>query len=43
MNKNDIIDLSLIAAKIATLNDEKSRMAVSGVSLVYKRRSNQEV
>ena len=35
MNKNDIIDLSLIAAKIATLNDEKSRMAVSGVSLIY--------
>lgn len=32
---NEIIDIGLIAAKLATLNDEKARMAVSGVSLAY--------
>ena len=32
---NEIIDLGFIVAKLATIKDEKARMMVGGVSLVY--------
>ena len=32
---NEIIDIGLMAAKVAALNDERARIAVDGVSLIY--------
>ena len=32
---NNIIDIALMTAKLATIKDEKARMMVGGVSLVY--------
>ncbi|WP_042372113.1 hypothetical protein [Bacteroides neonati] len=32
---NDLIDIGFMAAKVAALNDERARIAVSGVSLIY--------
>lgn len=32
---NEVIDIGLFAAKVATLNNEKARIATSSVSLVY--------
>lgn len=32
---NNIIDVALIAAKIASIRDEKARMMVVGASIVY--------
>ena len=32
---NEVIDLAFIAAKVAAMKDEKARMIVGGVSLVY--------
>ena len=32
---NSVIDVAFIAAKVAALKDEKARMIVGGVSLVY--------
>ncbi len=32
---NEIIDLGLLAAKVATLNNENAKMTVDGVSFVY--------
>lgn len=32
---NEIIDVGFLAAKVAALNDEKAKMAVDGVSLIY--------
>lgn len=32
---NEIIDIGLMAAKVAALNNERARVAVGGVSLIY--------
>lgn len=32
---NEIIDIGLMAVKVAALNDERTRIAVGGVSLIY--------
>lgn len=32
---NNVMDVAFIAAKIATIKDEKARMMVGGVSIVY--------
>lgn len=32
---NEIIDISLMAAKVAVLNDERARIAINGTSLIY--------
>ncbi len=32
---NEIIDIGLMAAKVAALNDERARIAVGGASLLY--------
>ena len=35
IGNQEIIDIGLLTAKVASLNDEKARIAIGGVSLVY--------